>query len=312
MLKEDAVPNRDMPRMSEKDKPRAPQEFVTRFAPSPTGRLHLGHAFSALLAYEAARRAGGRFLLRIEDIDRGRCREEFVAGILEDLAWLGLEWEEPVRRQSAHMDDYAAALARLDGLGLVYPCVCTRKDIAGEIARAAAAPHGPNRATYPGTCRRRREAGEDVTEGGRRPFALRLDCARALRHLEARGVWPLSFIEETQALPVIVDPLQIGDVVLARKDTPTSYHLAVTIDDAAQGISHVIRGADLRAATHVHRLLQGLLGLPVPRWRHHRLITDAEGRRLAKRAGAPSIRSLREDGVAPQELRRRLGIHGAG
>ncbi len=298
--------------MSEKDKPRAPQEFVTRFAPSPTGRLHLGHAFSALLAHEAARRAGGRFLLRIEDIDEGRCREEFVTGILEDLAWLGIEWEEPVRRQSAHMDDYAAALARLEARGLVYPCVCTRKDIAAEIARAATAPHGPHRGTYPGTCRRRREAGEDVTDGGRRPFALRLDCARAIAHLRARGAWPLSFIEEGEASPVVVDPRRIGDVVLARKDTPTSYHLAVTLDDAAQGVTHVIRGADLRPATHVHRLLQALFDLPVPRWRHHRLIADAAGRRLAKRAGAPGIRALRESGVQPQELRRRLGFQETG
>ena len=302
----------DMPSMSEKDKPRAPSPFVTRFAPSPTGRLHLGHAFSALTAYEAARRAGGRFLLRIEDIDEGRCREEFVAGILEDLAWLGLEWEEPVRRQSAQMDDYAAALARLEALGLVYPCVCTRKDIAAEIAAAAVAPHGPQKGTYPGTCRRRRDAGEDVTGGGRRPHAMRLDCARAIAHLRARGAWPLDFIEESGDAPVALDPALVGDVVLARKDTPASYHLAVTLDDAAQGVTHVIRGDDLRAATHVHRLLQALLDLPVPRWRHHRLITDGQGRRLAKRDGAPSIRALREEGVQPQELRRRLGFEETG
>ncbi|RMD89860.1 MAG: tRNA glutamyl-Q(34) synthetase GluQRS, partial [Alphaproteobacteria bacterium] len=255
-----------------------------------------------------ARRAGGRFLLRIEDIDRGRCREEFVAAILEDLAWLGLDWEEPVRRQSAHMDDYAAALARLEAMGLVYPCICTRREIAAEIAASASAPHGSQTGAYPGTCRRRREAGEDVTEGGRRPFALRLDCARAIGHLEARGVWPLSFIEETEAAPVAVDPLRIGDVVLARKDTPASYHLAVTVDDAAQGVSHVIRGEDLRPASHVHRLLQALLALPVPRWRHHRLITDAEGRRLAKRDGAPTLRALRARGLSPSDVRGMLGF----
>ncbi|RMF14247.1 MAG: tRNA glutamyl-Q(34) synthetase GluQRS [Alphaproteobacteria bacterium] len=280
--------------------------FVTRFAPSPTGRLHLGHAFSALLAHDAAQRAGGRFLLRIEDIDRARCREEFVAAILEDLAWLGIAWEEPVRRQSAHFADYRAAIARLREAGLVYPCVCTRKEIAAEVAAAGAAPHGAGKSPYPGTCRRdRARAKRRIADGG--PFAWRLDCAAALARLESIGRWPLFFTEEGEG-DVPVDPALIGDVVLARKDTPTSYHLSVVVDDALQDISHVIRGADLREATHVHRLLQALLDLPSPRYRHHRLILGRDGRRLAKRDRSATLQQLRAAGVTPAEIRAELGL----
>lgn len=279
--------------------------FVTRFAPSPTGRLHLGHAFSALAAYQAADKAGGRFLLRIEDIDPVRCRDEFVDGIFEDLAWLGLEWEEPVRRQSAHLDDYEAAVARLDRLGLIYPCICSRKEIAAEIARSASAPHGPDGPLYPGSCKRRSLRSIEAAIAAGKPHALRLDLARAVAFLEDNGRWPLQF-EETGRGRGRVQPELFGDVILARKDVPTSYHLSVTVDDALQGITHVIRGEDLAHATHIHRLLQALLDLPAPVYAHHRLITDAEGRRLAKRDRAQTLQALREAGVTPDELRRKL------
>jgi len=282
---------------------------VSRFAPSPTGYLHLGHAFSALLAERAAREAGagGRFVLRIEDIDAGRCRPEFEQAIYEDLAWLGVEWETPVRRQSEHMDDYAGALTRLDGLGALYPCFCTRKAIAAEIARAVAAPHladGPDGPAYPGTCRalgageraRRLAAGE--------AHALRLDLAHAARMARAGG--PLSWTDEETGEQDAA-PEAFGDVVLARKDTPTSYHLAVTVDDALQGVTLVVRGRDLFEATHVHRLLQALLGLPTPVYRHHRLLTGEGGRRLAKRDKALTIRALREAGRTPEEVRAMAG-----
>ena len=274
--------------------------FVTRFAPSPTGRLHRGHALSALLAWRAARKAGGRFLLRIEDIDRGRCREEFVEGIYEDLAWLGIDWERPVRRQSEHMDDYAAALARLQAAGLLYPCICTRREIAAEIARAPSAPHGTEGPPYPGTCKRRPAAAvaRAIAEG--RPHALRLDVARA-----RASVGELAFVDG-DAGSVTARPEQLGDVVLARKDVPTSYHLAVVVDDALQGISHILRGEDLADSTHIHRLLQALLDLPVPRYRHHPLLRDPAGRRLAKRDGAATLAGLRAAGHDPRALRREL------
>ncbi|SLN26718.1 tRNA glutamyl-Q(34) synthetase GluQRS [Oceanibacterium hippocampi] len=272
--------------------------FVTRFAPSPTGYLHLGHAHSALAAWQAARRAGGRFLLRIEDIDGGRARPEFVAGIQEDLAWLGLDWEQPVRRQSKHMDDYAAALARLDAAGLLYPCFCTRKEIAAEIAASGNAPHGPDGPRYPGTCRGLDDGERRAREAAGIPFALRLDMDSALRAIAGRTLgWT-----DARRGPVALDPAPFGDVVLARKEIPTSYHLAVTVDDALQGVTCVIRGEDLFEATHVHRLLQALLGLPTPDYCHHRLLTDAAGRRLAKRDGAPTIRALREAGRSPEEV----------
>jgi glutamyl-Q tRNA(Asp) synthetase len=272
--------------------------IVSRFAPSPTGYLHLGHALSALTAAER----GERFLLRIEDIDATRCRPEFEQAIYEDLAWLGLRWETPVRRQSAHMADYRAALDRLAARELLYPCFCTRQQIKAEIARSPSAPQGPDGPVYPGTCRallpaereRRIAAGED--------HAIRLDVARAVALTGALD-W-----EDEIAGRVVAAPESHGDVVLARKETPTSYHLAVTVDDALQGVTLVVRGQDLFAATHVHRLLQALLDLPVLRYHHHRLLTDASGKRLAKRDNAATLRGLRAAGRTPADIRRTVGL----
>jgi glutamyl-Q tRNA(Asp) synthetase len=278
--------------------------IVTRFAPSPTGYLHLGHAHSALAGWTAARRAGGRFLLRIEDIDASRCRPAFTEAILEDLAWLGLEWETPVRRQSEHMSDYAAALARLDARGVLYPCFCTRKDIAAEIAAAGQAPQGPEGPLYPGTCRGLDPAAraERVAQG--QPYAMRLDVARA-----GALAGPLDWTD-AGAGRVDARPVLLGDVVLARKDAGTSYHLAVTVDDALQGVTLVTRGADLFAATHVHRLLQALLDLPTPAYLHHPLLRNEAGERLAKRDGATTLRALRSAGRTAAEVRAMAGFAG--
>ena len=277
-------------------------KLVTRFAPSPTGLLHLGHARSALEGWTAAREGGGRFLLRIEDIDTGRCREEFVAAIFEDLAWLGLSWEKPVRRQSEHFADYRAALARLQELDLVYPCFCTRQDIQREIASAVSAPHGPDGPLYPGTCSRRppSERRERMATG--ESFAWRLDVAAAVERTGA-----LLWHDEHAGL-ISADPESLGDVVLARKDTPTSYHLSVTVDDHLQGVTLVTRGVDLFHATHVHRLLQALLGYEAPRYRHHALMTDPSGRRLAKRDRALTLRAMREAGQSPAAMRAMAGF----
>jgi glutamyl-Q tRNA(Asp) synthetase len=274
--------------------------MITRLAPSPTGRLHLGHAYAALFAWRAAQEAGGRMLLRIEDIDKTRCREEFVVAIEEDLAWLGLAWPRPARRQSAHLAEYRAALDRLAAMGLIYPCFCTRAAIRAEIARAGGAPHG-DEPVYPGTCRAL-SADERAERRARESYALRLDVARARAGLGALA-W-----HDRGAGMIAAAPELLGDVVLARKETPTSYHLAVTHDDALQGVSLVTRGRDLFNATHIHRLLQALLGLPTPDYHHHDLIRDDAGRRLAKRAAAPTLASLREAGVTPAELRARLGF----
>lgn len=271
------------------------EKIISRFAPSPTGRLHLGHAYSALCAHDLARDSakdpGGAFLLRIEDIDPTRCRPEHVAGIIEDLQWLGLSWDAPPVFQSQRLPLYSQALDRLKAMGLAYPCFCTRARIAAEIAASAAAPHGPDGPLYPGICR-------DLSPGERaariaagEAHAWRLDVVKA-----AALAGPLAWHDE-RAGEVVATPQVHGDVVLARKDAPTSYHLAVTVDDAAQGITDVVRGEDLFEATHVHRLLQALLGLPTPRYRHHRLLTDDKGERLAKRAGSPTLASMRADGV---------------
>lgn len=280
--------------------------IVSRFAPSPTGFLHLGHAHSALVGWSAARSAGGRFLLRIEDIDRSRCREAFERAIYQDLAWLGIDWDGPVRRQSEHLDDYRSALEKLDSLGVLYPCFCSRKD----IADAGQAPHGPPPGSaagpvYPGTCRTLAEAERRTRLAQGRPHALRLDAARA-----AKIAGPLRWIEEGEGLAgeIPVDPGRTGDVVLARRDTPSSYHLAVTVDDGIQGVTLVSRGRDLFVATHVHRLLQALLGLPAPRYRHHVLLVNAAGERLAKRDGAASLASLRAAGLSPAQVRARVGF----
>lgn len=276
--------------------------FVTRFAPSPTGYLHQGHAFSALTAHEAARAVDGRFLLRIEDIDATRCRPAFEAAIHEDLAWLGLSWETPVRRQSEHLDDYHGALAALEARGLLYRCFRTRREVADEIARA---PHGAmevfrGRPLPPGEEARRLAANE--------PFAWRLSLDAAERALG--GFQDLTFVEEGAGEPRVVQarPELGGDVVLARKDVGVAYHLAVVFDDALQGITHVIRGADLAEATHVQRLLQALLGLPTPTYRHHRLLTGPDGRRFAKRDRAQTLRELRAAGMTPADLRREMGF----
>jgi glutamyl-Q tRNA(Asp) synthetase len=276
--------------------------IVTRFAPSPTGYLHLGHAHSALTGWRAARRAGGRFLLRLEDIDQTRCRPEFAVAILEDLAWLGLDWDGPVRVQSEHFADYRAALDRLEAAGLLYPCFCTRAAIKAEVARAVAAPHGLEGPLYPGTCRALEPAERARRIAAGESFALRLDVAAALARCG-----PL-FWEDEIAGRIAADPASLGDVVLARKEAPASYHLAVTVDDALQGVTLVTRGVDLFAATHIHRLLQALLDLPVPRWRHHPLLTDAAGRRFAKRDRAQTLRALREAGHGPADVRALAGF----
>ena len=272
---------------------------VTRFAPSPTGLLHLGHAHAALFAHALAA-DDGRFLLRIEDIDRGRCRPEFEAAIHEDLAWLGLSWEAGVRRQSEHMDDYARALARLDGIGLVYPCFCTRAEIRAEIARSAAAPHGPDGPLYPGTCRGLADTKARVAAG--EAHALRLDMGSA-----AARAGPLAWHDREKGR-IDATPEVFGDVVLARKEIPTGYHLSATVDDHIQGVNLVTRGLDLFQASHVHRLLQALLDLDVPEYSHHRLLADEHGRRLAKRHDALAIRTLRERGHGPGKVRAMAGF----
>ena len=277
---------------------------VTRFAPSPTGWLHLGHAYAAVFAQEQAE--GGRFLIRLEDIDGTRARPEYEEAIFEDLAWLGLEWERPVRRQSDHFEDYRAALAKLEALGVLYPCFCTRKEIQEEIARAGNAPQGPDGPLYPGTCRKRTVDERVQRMAAGESYALRLDVAKAVALVPSELIWTDRERGVFSARPDV-----FGDVVLARKDTPASYHLAVVVDDALQGITLVTRGEDLLEATHLHRLLQELLGLPVPQWQHHRLITDENGKRLAKRDDARSLRSLLAAGWTPErvrdEIRRTLG-----
>lgn len=260
--------------------------MLTRFAPSPTGELHLGHAYGALLAFYAARRAGGGFVLRIDDIDGSRSREAYVAAALADLAWLGIGWDGDPVRQSERLDIYQAALDDLGARGLVYPCFCTRADIAASLA----APHGPSGAIYPGTCRHL-SAAEREARLADEPHCWRLDMAKATA-LAGDLDW-----EEQGQGPRRADPAAHGDVVLARKDAPASYHLASTLDDAAMGITHIVRGADLIASTDVHRLLQALLGLPVPLYRHHALVCGPDGKRLAKRDAAASLASLRAAGI---------------
>lgn len=268
---------------------------VSRFAPSPTGRLHLGHAFSALAAHDLARSVGGRFLLRIEDIDPGRAREAHIAGIEEDLRWLGLAWDGPVLRQSDRLPLYAEALERLRVMGLLYPCFCTR----AEIAASATAPHGPATSLYPGTCRALSPE-ERTARSATTAHAWRLDMARAIAR-----TGPLAW-HDAQEGEVPASPELLGDVVLARKDAPVSYHLAVTVDDAAQGVTDVVRGRDLFESTHVHRLLQALLALPTPLYHHHRLLAGPDGRRLSKRDGAPTLAALREADTDPAALIARL------
>ena len=275
---------------------------VFRFAPSPNGFLHLGHAFSAFLNDRLARATNGRFLLRIEDIDTGRARPAFEQAIYEDLAWLGLNWEKPVRRQSEHFDDYAQALARLDAMGLLYACDCRRSDIARAVQTQADWPHDPDGAPqYPGTCRLKphRPAREILAAGG---VALRLDMRKAVERAGQGLTW------QEGETTVAADPLRWGDVILARKDTPASYHLAVVVDDAIQGVTNVVRGLDLYSATSVHRLLQRLLDLPAPRYLHHDLLRDASGEKLAKSRESETLRDLRNAGVSAESIHRRLGF----
>ena len=287
---------------------------VFRFAPSPNGELHVGHALSALVGYEQAKAVGGRFLVRIEDIDIGRSRPEFVDGIFDDLRWLGVVWEERVVFQSARMPAYRAAAERLEALGVLYRCFATRS----EIEAAAGAVRDPDGAPlYPGLWRdrHRRDIADALAAG--RPCALRIDIAKACRVAASLlGGCPLTFVENGagRAREVVeARPERWGDAVIIRKDVPASYHLAVVVDDAWQGVTHVTRGRDLYAATDLHRLLQVLLGLPQPVYRHHRLIVDDCGRKLAKSARDTSLRSLRERGVSADEVRRLVGLelHGA-
>lgn len=287
---------------------------VFRFAPSPNGRLHLGHAYSALLNQRLAGRFGGELLLRIEDIDLTRSRHEFEQGIYDDLAWLGISFPPEVRRQSRHFDDYRHALDRLDAMGLVYPCFCSRQQVKEAVGRCEAErgmlwPCDPDGAPlYPGTCRdlseaearRRREVGE--------PHVLRLAMDRALARMAGEALVYRLFDETGAQRDVTVDPAGWGDVVLARKDVPTSYHLAVVVDDALQGVSHVVRGKDLEAATGIHVLLQRLLDLPTPRYHFHRLLNDETGQKLAKSRLSRSLADLRADGATPEAIRRQLGF----
>ncbi len=272
---------------------------ATRFAPSPTGLLHLGHAYSALVAHDVARDVGGQFLLRIDDLDTGRVRAEYRAAIDDDLAWQGLVPDAPPLVQSARAAAYVEALERLKAAGLAYPCFCTR----AEIATSIAAPHGPDGPIYPGTCRHLARCGAEARTAASEPHAWRLDMGASVSRLRSKrtDMVGLSWHDRDTG-PVIADPAPFGDIVLARRDGVAAYHLASTIDDAAQGISHVVRGADLFSATHIHRLLQALLDLPTPAYVHHALIADADGKRLAKRHDAASIASLRAAGADPAAL----------
>lgn len=271
--------------------------IVTRFAPSPTGKLHLGHAWSALFGASLARQGHGKFILRIEDIDAGRCRPEFIDCIYEDLDWLGLEWDKPVRCQSAHFQDYANALHTLQAMGLVYPCFCTRKEIQDEIERAGTAPHGPEGALYPGTCRHlsKTEQEDRIAQGT--PYALRLNVQKAVEHARYHLSWRDLYHGQNTATPTL-----LGDVVLARKGIPASYHLCVTVDDHLQGITLVTRGEDLLYASHLHRLLQHLLNLNATDWAHHPLLLDAEGKRFAKRNDSVTLQSLRQNGKTKDDV----------
>ncbi|MGU3408349.1 tRNA glutamyl-Q(34) synthetase GluQRS [Methylobacterium brachiatum] len=280
---------------------------ILRFAPSPNGRLHLGHAYSALLNADLARRMGGLCRLRIEDIDPVRSRPDLVAAIVTDLAWLGLTYPEPLRHQSRHLDSYRATLQGLIARGLAYPCFCSRGQIRARAAAIAGNPHDPDGAPlYPGTCRGLDPGitAERLARG--EPHTWRLDMAAALRCAEA----PLNYeaFDGAETRRVAADPVRWGDAVIARRDVPTSYHLAVVHDDAEEGITHVVRGRDLEAATDLHVLLQRLLGLPTPRYHHHALILDPDGEKLAKSRGSQSLADLRAAGVTPEQIRARLGF----
>ncbi|PWB82870.1 MAG: tRNA glutamyl-Q(34) synthetase GluQRS [Methylocystaceae bacterium] len=279
-----------------------PGQKVFRFAPSPNGYLHLGHAYSALLNFDLACRAGGRFLLRIEDIDVVRRRVEFEAAIYEDLAWLGLVWEQPVRRQSEHFDDYAAALARLDALGVLYACTCSRADIARATRALGDWPRDFDGAPlYPGTCREKARMAPSLAAN------RRLDMSRASALVGGEIQWREHGAGEAAA-EIAASPAAWGDVVLARRDIGSSYHIAVVVDDALQGVTDVVRGRDLFEATRIHRLLQQLLGLPAPAYRHHELVLDEGGQKLAKSRASKPLRALRAQGASPADIREMLGL----
>lgn len=281
---------------------------VLRFAPSPNGYLHLGHAFSALLNQRLAEEMGGRFLLRIEDIDTQRSRPEYEAAIYEDLAWLGLAWEEPVMRQSERFAVYELALERLSARGLVYPCFCTRGEIAQRVAERPDWPCDPDgQPLYPGTCRHLSAEETARLRAQGRYAARRLDMAQACAFVEGQIGWR-EFYDGRDSRELYAEPALWGDAILGRKDVPTSYHLAVVIDDAAQGVSDIVRGQDLFNATSLHRLLQELLNLPTPTYHHHRLLSDDDGRKLSKSLKSMSLRQLRAEGVTPADIRRRLGL----
>ncbi len=270
---------------------------VTRFAPSPTGHLHQGHAFAALAAWNFAKERDGRFLLRIEDIDFNRCAPDNTPQIFQDLAWLGLEWEEPVRIQSDHLDDYRKAAETLRDGGFLYPCFCTRKEIEREIESAARAPHGSEGPIYPGICRALSTDESDSRIAAGESHALRLDLERALAATGPDLTWSDSAAGIQTAHPEI-----LGDAVIVRKDIGTSYHLAVVHDDGLQGITDIVRGVDLFESTHLHVVLQKLLGIPTPNYHHHPLLTDEAGHRLAKRNQSITLKSLRESGMAATKL----------
>ncbi|MEM7444618.1 MAG: tRNA glutamyl-Q(34) synthetase GluQRS [Pseudomonadota bacterium] len=279
-----------------------PRPETTRFAPSPSGWLHLGHAYSACMGWDAARASGGRFLLRIDDLDRERSRQDYDDAIFEDLTWLGLDWEPEIRRESHHLTDYQKAVDDLQEMGVAYPCFCSRREIRAEIARMGAAPHGPEGPHYPGTCRGLTKSEcEDRIAAGATP-AIRLNTERALSQTGA-----LTWFDR-DAGTIDARPDQFGDPVIGRKEGPGAYHIAVVIDDAAQDVTLVTRGQDLFEASHLHRLLQELLQLPVPEYQHHRLILDSNGKRLAKRSDAAAIRTLRADGMSPGEVWALLGL----
>ncbi|GJL96845.1 MAG: tRNA glutamyl-Q(34) synthetase GluQRS [Hyphobacterium sp.] len=289
------------------------RDFITRFAPSPTGQLHLGHAYSALIVFEAARKAGGRFLLRIEDIDTIRCSPEFEVGIFEDLDWLGLEWEEPVRRQSEHFDDYFAVIDALATRSLVYRCFKTRKEVMEEIGRAPHHPgEGPDGIIYPGPSEPMSIDEDAARIAAGDPFAWRLSMQaveEALGDLSHLTFTEIGAGPNGETGECVIQPDFIGDVILARKDIGTSYHIAVTLDDALQDISHVIRGQDLFFATSLHRILQELLDLPVPVYQHHELMTGEDGERFTKRDKSETLASLRESGVKAADIREQFGIN---
>lgn len=272
---------------------------ITRFAPSPTGFLHKGHAYSAITGYRIAKETGGKFLLRIEDIDSSRCRQEYIDAIFSDLSWLGIVWDrDNVLIQSEHMKEYQEALMKLDSMGLIYKCYCSRKEIASEVSRIGMAPHAGETIVYPGTCRNKKQ---DINSN--KNYSLRLNVEKAIEVTGNNLFW-----YDVERGKIKADPLRFGDIILARKDTPASYYLSSTIDDARQGISLVTRGEDLREVTDIQVLLQALLGLPTPRYYHHKLILDEAGNRLAKRSDSESIRSFKERGISAREFLRLLGF----